>query len=161
MTGVPATAALLMAAGLAAAVATYVAALYVRSRVPLLRWPAGDAGREPPFAGLFTIEWMGLLLLILALSPFTNSRHLYLLLDVNIAAAALLLGTAGWRARLPLLLATVGLWLGVTFPPGGIAAFARADTFWRTVGGPGWTMLGMAVALVWANARRGRPAGAV
>jgi hypothetical protein len=156
VTQLPAGGALLLAAAVAAGVATFAAVTYARAGVPWVRWPAVIQQRQPPFRGLFTIEWMGLLLLMLALSPFTNSRHLYMLLDVNIAAAALLLGTGGRAPRLPLAVAMVGLWLGITFPPGSTRGFERADDFWRTVGGPGWCMLGMAIALVWTNVRAQR-----
>ena len=141
----------LLAAGIAAALALYTVTLYTRIRMPIFRWPASAAQQGPAFKGLFTAEWLGLLLIMLALSPFTNSRHLYMLLDVNIAAAVLLLGAGGRVNRWPLLLATIAMWAGITFPPGGSPVFNQADNVWRTIGGPGWCMLGMFVALLWTN----------
>ena len=53
---------------------------------------------------------------------------------------------------LPLMVAAIVMALGITFPPGGIHLFNRADEFWRTVGGPAWCMLGMFAVLIWTNA---------
>jgi hypothetical protein len=144
---------LVAAAAVGLAACAWAAAGYVRRGVPLARWPAVAVQHAPPFRGLFTIEWMAALLLMLTFSPFTNSRHLYMLLDVNIAAWVLLLGTAGRVDRRPLAVATALMWLGVTFPPGGTRTFDAADLFWRTIGGPGWVMLGMFAALLWTNLR--------
>ncbi len=128
-------------------------AVYVHNRFPLLRWPSVQRQHEPPYRGLFTVEWIGLLLLMLTFSPFTNSRHLYMLLDVNIAAGVLLLGSAGRVSRWPLAVGAAVLFLGTNFPPGSTRAFDHADVFWRSVGGAGWSMLAMFAALVWTNVR--------
>ena len=149
---------LLVAAAVGVAFCSYAVAVYRRNRVPLLRWPSVAAQHEPPFRGLFTVEWIGLLLLMLVFSPFTNSRHLYMLMDVNIAAGVLLLGTAGRVPRLPLAVGATAMFLGITFPPGSTRTFETADVFWRTVGGPGWSMLAMYAALIWTNVRYQRAA---
>ena len=154
---------LAMAAGVAAVAGSFAVAVYVRNGVPLVRWPSVAEQHAAPYRGLLSVEWIGLLLLMLVFSPFTNSRHLYMLLDVNIAAGVLLLGTRGVVGRWPLLIAAVVMAAGISLPPGGTRTFDHADVVWRTVGGPGWCMLAMAVALVWTNVRyqrRAAPAGA-
>ncbi len=128
--------------------------VYADHGVPVVRWPRDVTDQHrPPYRGLFSVEWIGLLLLMLTFSPFTNSRHLYMLLDVNIAGAALLLGTRGRVPRLPLAMAMAFMAMGITFPPGSSAPFNGADSFWRRVGGPGWSMLAMYTALIWTNVR--------
>ena len=149
---------LLAAAAVGVLFCTYAVAVYVRQGVPLLRWPSVQRQHEPPYRGLFTVEWIGLLLLMLVFSPFTNSRHLYMLMDVNIAAGVLLLGTAGRVPRWPLAIGAAVMFLGITFPPGNARGFVAADNFWRTVGGPGWSMLVMFTALIWTNVRYQRAA---
>ena len=144
---------LVLAAAVAAVFAAAVAAVYVRRGVPLVRWPSVVEQHRPPYRGLLSVEWIGLLLLTLVFSPFTNSRHLYMLLDVNIAAAVLLLGTAERVNRWPLLAGLVTMAMGISLPPGGTRLFDRADVAWRTVGGPGWCMLLMGGTLVWTNVR--------
>ena len=96
---------------------------------------------------------MGMLLLTLIFSPFTNSRHLYMLLDVNIAAGVLLLGTNAKVPRWPLAVGAVGMALGITLPPGGRGIFDQADTFWRSISGGAWCMLGLYCTLIWTNVR--------
>jgi hypothetical protein len=155
-TGLPPRMAELIAAGIAAMIAGLIVRFYQRSGIPVLRWPVCTGQIDARFRGLFTAEWLGVLLMLLALSPFTNSRHLYMMLDVNIAAAVLLLGMGRRVPRLPLLLATAGLWLGITFPPGGMRVFDQADNWWRSIGGAGWCMLGMLIALVWTNTQYAR-----
>ena len=152
-TGLPATAALAVAAAIGAMAVGVGVVVYRRAGLPVVRWPAVAAQHGPPFRGLLSVEWVGLLLLTLTFSPFTNSRHLYMLLDVNIAAGALILGSAGRVARWPLVLAALAMAAGISLPPGGTATFDHADAAWRTLGGPGWCMLAMFVTLVWTNAR--------
>jgi hypothetical protein len=100
-----------------------------------------------------SIEWMGMLLLTLIFSPFTNSRHLYMLLDVTAAAGALLLATDRRLVKWPLAAATGLMAIGITFPPGAISIFNTADQFWRLVGGASWCMLIMYIVLIYTNVR--------
>jgi hypothetical protein len=158
ISGLPAPLPLMLAAGVALLFCCFAAICYRWNRMPLLVWPDVLQQAGPPFRGIFSIEWIGMLLLILIFSPFTNTRHLYMLLDVNIAAATLILGSAGLVSRTPLWMAAIIMALGITFPPGGVAMFAAADEFWRRVGGPGWCMLGMFCVLIWTNTRYQRAA---
>jgi hypothetical protein len=158
ITHLPAPWPLALAGGVGACFALYAVVVYVLNKVPLLNWPNVDRQASPPYRGLLSIEWMGMLLLTLIFSPFTNSRHLYMLMDVNIAAGVLLLGTRGLVPRWPLVIAAFFMALGITFPPGGIKFFEPADHFWRTIGGAGWSMLAMYTALIWTNVKYQRAA---
>ncbi len=151
---------LMVAAGVGLAFCAYAVAVYARNGVPILRWPSVARQHDAPWRGLLSVEWIGLLLLMLVFSPFTNSRHLYMLLDVNVAAGVLLLGTGGRVWRWPLLVGVVVMAVGISLPPGGTVTFDRADVFWRGVGGPGWCMLAMFTALIWTNVRYQRTAAA-
>ncbi len=130
------------------------AGTYARNKIPLLAWPPVLAQTQPPFRGLLTIEWMGMLLLTLIFSPFTNSAHLYLLLDVNAAAGVLLLTHNRSILKWPLAAATVLMALGITFPPGADPTFDSAERFWRTFSGASFCMLLMYTALILTNIRR-------
>lgn len=153
VTGLPASQAVLVAGVIGLMFAAYAVALYVRAGVPLLAWPSVRGQGREPFRGLLTTEWMGVLLLTLIFSPFTNSRHLYMLLDVNIAAGVLLLGTGGRVPRGPLAAGAIVMAMGVSLPPGGGRAFSVLHDFWRGIGGPAWCMLVMYAALIWTNVR--------
>jgi hypothetical protein len=144
----------LMVAGLIGGIfAGYALLVYRSNRVPILGWPSVVLQARPPYRGLLSIEWMGMLLMMLIFSPFTNSRHLYMMMDINIAAGVLLLGTRGLVNRWPLIIGSVLMTLGITFPPGGMASMERADHFWRFIGGPGWAMLLMYTTLIWTNVK--------
>lgn len=152
-TGLPSPWPLTLAACLAAIFCLSVAIMYRRNRLPLFQWPQGQQQTTQPYRGLMPVEWMAILLLILIFSPFTNSRHLYMLLDINLAAGVLLLGTEGVIPRAPLLIATIIMALGISMPPGGKPAFERAGEIWRGIGGPAWCMLAMFTLLIWTNVR--------
>ncbi|MFA6043694.1 MAG: glycosyltransferase family 87 protein [Phycisphaerales bacterium] len=140
----------------AAIIAIVFAALaawhYRRNRLPLLAWPSLTAQALAPFRGLLTIEWMGMLLFTLIFSPFTNSRHMYMLLDVNIAAGVMLLTARKGVPRWPLGVAALLLWAGITLPPGG-KTFQSANEAWRGIGGAGWCMLLMYTSILWTSVR--------
>ncbi len=153
MTHLQGTGPLLLAAGIGGIFALFAVAVYLRNKVPLLAWPSVQKQAMPPFRGLLSIEWMGMLLLTLIFSPFTNSRHLYMLLDVNIACGVLLLGTGGIVPRWPLAIGAVVMALGITLPPGGTGFFDRADQFWRFTSGGAWCMLGLYTTLIWTNVK--------
>jgi hypothetical protein len=142
---------LLLAAGLAGTFCMIAAVVYRRNRVPLIAWPTLKLQSQPPYRGLLSIEWMGMLLLTLIFSPFTNSRHLYMLLDVNIATGVLLFAPGNLARKTPLAIAAILMALGITLPPGGHGFFEGADTFWRFTSGGAWCMLGLYTMLIWTN----------
>jgi Glycosyltransferase family 87 len=144
---------IVLAAGIGLIFGLFAWVVYRLNKTPVIVWPDRNEQALLPLRGILTVEWIGMLTLILIFSPFTNSRHLYMLLEINVAAGVLLLGTQGRVARAPLAVAAVLMALGVTFPPGGIKFFARADDFWRQTGGGAWCMLLMYTALIWTNMR--------
>ena len=144
---------LFISAAIGALFCLFAAKMYARNKVPILAWPPVADQARPPFRGLFSIEWMGMLLLTLVFSPFTNSRHLYMLLDVNAAAGVLLLATDRRLVKWPLAVAAVLMALGITFPPGAIPAIEPADDFWRTISGASCCMLVMYTVLIFTNVR--------
>jgi hypothetical protein len=142
-----------LAAGIATAFCVLAALVYIKNDISLLRWPSLAQQALLPFRGLLSIEWMGMLLLTLIFSPLTNSRHLYMLLDVNIAAGVLLFGTSGMVRRLPLAISAIVMALGITLPPGGSGRFEHAANFWRFISGGAWCMLGLYTTLIWTNVK--------
>lgn len=153
VTGLPSPIPLALAAGIGLLFCGYAVVTYVRSEVPVLSWPPVAEQAAAPFRGLLTIEWMGVLLLTLIFSPFTNSRHLYMLLDVNIAAGVLLLGTRGLVPRWPLAIGAACMFVGITCPFSHLSLFGHSLRFWHRAGGPAWCMLCMYSALIWTNVR--------
>lgn len=153
ITHLPGTQPLMLAAGIGAIFGLFAVVVYIRNKVPLIAWPSVARQALPPYRGLMSIEWMGMLLLTLIFSPFTNSRHLYMLLDVNIACAVLLLGTKGLVSRKPLAIGVILMAMGITFPPGGTSFFDAMDNGWRTIAGGAWCMLGLYTTLIWTNVK--------
>jgi hypothetical protein len=153
ITRLPSPFPLMLAAVVGGVFCAYALVVYVRNGIPLIAWPSVAKQALPPYRGLLSIEWMGMLLLTLIFSPFTNSRHLYMLLDVNIAAGVLLLGTHGLVSRLPLAVGVIAMAMGITLPPGGHGIFEGADKFWRFISGGAWCMLLLYTTLIWTNVR--------
>ncbi len=134
--------------------------VYVKNKVPLIAWPSVASQAHSPFNGLFSIEWMGVLMLTLIFSPFINSiAGIFTCLyeDVNIARWRYFahFGTRAvtCKPRFPGGQMAIIYNPGITFPPGGTQLFDRADVFWRTVGGPAWCMLGMCAVLIWTTVK--------
>ncbi len=134
--------------------------LYRRNGVALLYRPDGVKNGDPATRAVVGLEWAGLLTAVLLFSPQTNPRHLSLLLFVQTAAALLLLCPRRDVARLPLLIGTIVLVLGLVLPPADPIFGARsagALEVWRGVGGPCWCALAMLGALLWVGMRYARP----
>jgi Glycosyltransferase family 87 len=152
LTGLPSPLPIVLAAGIGILFCVFALIVYRKNKFPVFAWPSVEAQSSPPFRGLLSIEWMGMLLLTLVFSPFTNARHLYMLMDVNIAAGALLLASRGVVPRGPLVVGAMIMAAGITLPPGG-ETFRAAEEGWRAVGGPAWCMLIMYIVLIWTNIR--------
>ena len=144
--------------GLVALAALAAAAwMYRRNGVAFLYRPDG-ARVDPTTSAVTGMEWACLMTAVLVFSPQTNTRHLCLLLFVNTLAAVLLLCPRPGVNRLPLLIGTAVLVLGLVFPPGsqnfgeqvGVWC-AGALQFWHFVGGPCWCALAMLRALLWVG----------
>ncbi len=142
--------------------------LYRRNGVAFLYRPDGVKNGDPATRAVVGLEWAGLLTAVLLFSPQTNPRHLSLLLFVQTAAALLLLCPRRNVARLPLLIGTTVLVLGLVLPPADPFLGARFGVWsaealkvWRGVGGPCWCALAMLATLLWVGMQYARlPASA-
>jgi hypothetical protein len=123
---------------------------YRRRGLPFWYRPDGAAPDLPLVRALTGLEWAGLITAAVVFSPQTNSRHLSLLLFVNLAAALLLLYPRGGASRWPLALGTMALLLGLTLPPGA-AGFSEVRVFWVTISGMAWCAVLMFGTLVWVG----------
>lgn len=140
-------AAVALAAIIAAACLGVAALLYHRAGMPLWKWQAEARQREQPFRTMIGVEWAGLIVAALAFSPQTNTRHLYLLLLVQIAAATMLVIPRRGVSVALLLAGMIVLWLSLVLPPG-TRSMHDAVRFWRQVSGPSWCMLLMYATLL-------------
>jgi hypothetical protein len=141
---------------IALAVTAATGLTYRRHGVPFLHRPDGARPDEPAGRALTGVEWAGLLVAVLLFSPQTNTRHLSLLLLVNVPAVLLLLSKPG-VARWPLLVGTTVLALGLVLPPG---SQVTARVLWASYGGPSWCELAMYATLLWAGLRWARAVAA-
>ncbi len=140
-----------------------VAWLYRRNGLSFLYRPDGLKSGNPATRAVVGLEWAGLLTAVLLFSPQTNPRHLSLLLFVQTAAALLLLCPRKGVARLPLLIGTAVLVLGLVLPPGDPFFGAQVGVWsagalevWRTIGGPCWCALAMLASLLWVGLQYAR-----
>lgn len=130
-----------------------LAAVYRRFGVPLLKWPSASEQTAKQTASMYravvALEWAALMALALAFSPQTNPRHLVLLL-MTFALLSVLLYLPNssftekrWSAsRWFALAALVVMMAGLSLPPG-TPEFAAQLAWWRTLGGPGWSLVVM------------------
>lgn len=106
-----------------------------------------DAAAAP--AALVLAEWCVLIILSLAFSPQTNTRHLAILLPVFAAAIALRfragLTPAGRRLTLAVFVTTLATILPTNGTPDALA-------WWRANSGISWCLLGLGVTLIGAAA---------
>jgi len=128
-------------------------AIYLKRRTPLLAKRGGDAERREPAPGIVAIEWAGLMILALAFSPQTNSRHFVILLLPGMVAVALLSVHKHRASAWPLIIGCVVLVAGMSLPPGGQASEAAVDR-WRSVSGSTWCMLFWYLTILWTGLGR-------
>ena len=122
-----------------------------RPGVPLLfrRMTAQDT---PSHRGTTLLEWLGLMVFVLAFSPQTNTRHLYLVLFVLATAAVFLLKPPTGVARGPLIIGVVVLVLGLNFPQFNSLSTSAALS-WAAHAGPAMCLLFMYGTLLWTGLR--------
>ena len=146
----------------AAATAAFaaLAAVYLRFGIPLLKWPRASEQTSSPYRCVVALEWAALMALALAFSPQTNPRHLVLLLLMFALLSVLLYlphastSAKRWDASCWLALAALGVMMaGLSLPPG-TPEFATQLAWWRTVGGPGWSLVLMLPLLFSAGCLR-------
>lgn len=135
----PPNQALLFAGSVALVLTVLWAAIYARGGKPLLRWPEAAQQRVQPYLGMVALEWASLMAFVLAFSPQTNPRHTSLLLMVFAPMAAMLCFPRKGQSRSMAVGATATLFLGIVLPPN-LPPFAELLTWWRHVGGAGWSM---------------------
>jgi hypothetical protein len=155
--GVPDTIILGLAVGVALIILGLAMTLYARRGVPLFaRTATTDASGLP--RRVVPFEWAGLLVAVLAFSPQTLVRHMYILLPMFIWIAALLLVPRRGVPRLPILLGTLLFLAGMLLPPGSVESFKPALDAWRSLGGTGWCLLILYLAVLWNGLEYARAA---
>lgn len=90
--------------------------LYRGSHFPMWRWPDAQAQQSSPFRGLVALEWAALIIVTLAFSPDTNTRHLSMVALVYTCAAPMLLVRRENVPWWPLLLGTIIAFFGLIMP---------------------------------------------
>jgi peptidoglycan/LPS O-acetylase OafA/YrhL len=95
-----------------------VALLYRARSFPLLRWPPRQQQETQPFKGLVAMEWAGLIVVALAFSPDTNTRHLVLTLLLNLLAAVIVLTPRPRINRTPAVIGVLVIFFSYMMPFG-------------------------------------------
>jgi hypothetical protein len=145
-------------AALAAATATALIAVAVfavivrRSGIPIFRWPKAAGHDTPPYAGVVLLEWLGLLVFVLAFGPQTNTRHFYLVLLVMLVAALLILNSPGGASRWPLIAGVAVLVMALN-PPRWSGVPNSMVSWWRAHAGPALCLLAMYGTVLWTGLR--------
>ncbi|QOJ00596.1 MAG: DUF2029 domain-containing protein [Phycisphaeraceae bacterium] len=106
--------------------------------------------------GVAGVEWCGLIVAVLALSPQTMVRHSFILLPVHMLAAAVVLVPRAGVARWPVVAGVVVYQLGARLPPGNVEAFKPALEWWQGVSGSTWCLLVMVLTLAWSGVEYAR-----
>jgi Glycosyltransferase family 87 len=127
--------------------------IYRAAKVSFLMGRGGQQETQGITPGVVALEWAGLIVIVLAFSPQTNSPHLSLLLLPCLVAAGVLLMPRGQIQGLPLILGLLIMFAGLVLPPGG-AGFNVAIRIWRSISGPIWGVLIMYLTLLWVGLRR-------
>lgn len=145
---------------LAIAAATLVAAwaIFRRRGVPLFRGRSAKADARGLLRGVVPLEWAGLLVAVLALSPQTTVRHTFILLGLNVFAAAVLIVPRAGVTRWPLVAGLALAIAGSLLPPGNVESLLPALNAWRSIGGTSWCLLLMYLALLWVGLEYARAA---
>lgn len=128
----------------------------------LLVGRGGETERSPARRGVVLLEWGGLAVAVLAFSPQTTVRHMYIALPVFMTAAALLLVPRVGVARWPLAAGVVVAIAGMLLPPGNVESVKPMLDQWRQIGGSSWCLVLMFLAMLWVGleTERARAAGA-
>jgi hypothetical protein len=149
-TGLPESAAMTIAAGIAMLFLLFIVILYRKNKLELFHWPRVSEQMLQPYRALFGIEWLAIILLALMFSPYTTSAHLYSLLAVNAGVAVLLIHGDAALKKWPLLIAALIMLLGTILPPGG-GYFRHAELLWKQFCVSAWCMCIFFMALLWTE----------
>jgi len=127
--------------------------LFRACRVPLFAGRFGRMESLPQRHAIVLMEWIGLIVVSLAFSPQTNSRHLSQLLLATVCAAALLLDRVPGVARWPVVAGMTIMIAGFGLPPGG-GKYLEDVQAWHAVAGPAWCMLAGSLFLLYGGLPR-------
>ena len=116
-----------------------VALLYRAKSFPLLRWPPPQRQETQPFKGLVAMEWAGLIVVALAFSPDTNTRHLVLTVLVNLLAAVIVLTPRPGVSRTPAVIGALLIFFAYMMPFG--TQNSAPHFFYFHYGVPCWGLL--------------------
>jgi len=142
------------------------ASLYAVRRVPWFRWPEASRQNAEPYRRWIGVEWMAILATTLCFSPQTNSRHMILTCIIQMGAVAYLISRRFQRIAWTIVIGSLVLWAGLSFPPGHymtITATQPADgartltaekendavQAWQGISGPSWTLLLAMTLIAW------------
>ncbi|MGH7243107.1 MAG: glycosyltransferase family 87 protein [Phycisphaerales bacterium] len=109
--------------------------IYHRNQQPMWlgRWGAAEESRWP----VLLVEWTGLIVVTLAFSPQTNSRHLVHAMPLGFLIGAMIVsGKSTNTCRLAIAAAAIW-WLGMVLPPSipSIESMEKAVWMWRRASG--------------------------
>jgi hypothetical protein len=135
-------------AGLMAVVGAWTWGQYRRAGMPFLYRADGAGPGDSATRRVVALEWAALLLLLLILSPQSNSRHYSMLVLANCLAVVALLHGGRSAPRWPVAAGAIALFLGSILPTGYIRT-SLARQAWVEVGGISWCALLMLMSLVW------------
>ncbi|MDA8156131.1 MAG: glycosyltransferase family 87 protein [Actinomycetota bacterium] len=127
--------------------------VYRRAGVPFFAGRGGEREKQGIMRGVTALEWAGLVVVVLAFGPQTNSPHLSMLLLICMTAVAVLMAPSRSVPGKPLIIGLVLMVGALVLPPGGIG-LNRAVDFWRNCFGIVWCVLAMYVTLLWVGLRR-------
>ncbi len=128
--------------------------LYRLNGQSLFRGRAGRAARtDESQQPLIALEWLGLLMAMVAFSPQTKMRHLVFLLPIMMLTIQLLVVRRQGVWRWPLLLSLIVMMVGFTLPPGSPESMAEWRDQWRQDGGPTWCALLLFFTMLWTGLR--------
>ncbi len=140
---------MMLVTGLVAAIIAGIGLwMYRRWDFMLFKGRSAAADATIPLKGVVALEWTGLIVMALAFSPHTLSRHTYIIIPAHMLAFMILLRPRPGVNPVPLALGTIAFTLGVMLPPGHEFVGSALEN-WRAVGGTIWCMLIFFFTLVW------------
>jgi hypothetical protein len=122
--------------------------LYSKRGACLLRGRFMDSP-APSHGGIVAVEWSLLITAVLAFSPQTTVRHMFIFLPCIVFTSVVLVVPREGVPRRSLALAVLLLILGMLLPPGNVESMKPALDAWRFIGGTAWCLLIMALTFVW------------
>lgn len=126
--------------------------LYRRRALPMWAWPAAALQQSSSFRGLIALEWAALIVVTLAFSPDTNTRHLSMVLLVYCCCAPMLLIPRAGVPRGPLLAGTITLFIGLIMPVKSLVSTPFLQFYFRW-SFCSWSLVVMYALLLWTGLR--------